>query len=179
MILSELGLKQKSYCLATVHREENTANGKRLTGIFKAFKRLATQACPFIAPLHPRTAKALNELGGDRFCGPHLRILEPVSYLDMVLLETHAKVILTDSGGVRKEAYFAQTPCITLRDETEWVKLISHKCNLLAGTSEEHIFLSFKKMTNSKTDFNVNLYGNGEASEMIVDTFKGEFVKLN
>jgi UDP-N-acetylglucosamine 2-epimerase len=179
IILSELGIKPKGYCLVTVHREENTTNGKRLTGIFEAFKRLATQDCPFIAPLHPRTAKALKELGRDRLCGPHVRILEPVSYLDMVLLETNAKLILTDSGGVQKEAYFAQTPCITLREETEWVELVRHGCNLVAGTSEEDIFLSFRRMTDRKIDFNLNLYGNGESSERIVDTLKGEWVELN
>jgi UDP-GlcNAc3NAcA epimerase len=173
-ILSDLGVKPKSFCLVTVHREENTTNGKRLTGIFEAFKKLSTQKCPFIAPLHPRTRKAINELGGDRLGGPHVRILEPVSYLDMILLETHARLILTDSGGVQKEAYFAKTPCITLREETEWVELVKHGFNLVAGTRAEDVFLSFRKIAHNKIDFSSNLYGKGEASENIVVKLKGE-----
>ncbi|MGD9041920.1 MAG: UDP-N-acetylglucosamine 2-epimerase (non-hydrolyzing), partial [Desulfobacteraceae bacterium] len=146
VILSALGLKPKNYCLATVHRQENTTNGKRLSGIFEAFNKLASQDCPFIAPLHPRTAKALDELGKERLCGPHVRILEPISYLDMILLETHARVILTDSGGVQKEAYFAKTPCITLREETEWVELVEHGYNVIAGCISEGICGAFADM---------------------------------
>lgn len=169
IILSELGIKPKSYCLVTVHREENTTNGKRLTGIFEAFNKLSTQDCPFIAPLHPRTAKALNELGGDRLSGPHVRILDPVSYLDMVLLEIHAKVILTDSGGVQKEAYFAETPCITLRNETEWVELVEHGYNVIAGCSPEGICKAFGDMVERTICRKQELYGGGRASEKIVN----------
>jgi UDP-N-acetylglucosamine 2-epimerase len=168
IILSELGLKPKGYCLVTVHREENTTNGKRLGGIFEAFNKLATQDCPFIAPLHPRTAKALNELGRDRLCGPHVRLLEPVSYLDMVLLETHAKVILTDSGGVQKEACFAETPCITLRNETEWVELVEHGYNVIAGSSPERICRAFGDMVGRSVSSKRELYGRGRSSEKIV-----------
>jgi UDP-GlcNAc3NAcA epimerase len=168
-ILSELGLKPKGYCLVTVHREENTTNGKRLTGIFEAFNKLATQDCPFIAPLHPRTAKALNELGGDRLSGSYVRILEPVSYLDMVSLETHAKVILTDSGGVQKEAYFAETPCVTLREETEWVELVKHGSNVIAGCNPEGICGAFEKMVERSVSNNRGLYGSGRASEKIIN----------
>jgi UDP-GlcNAc3NAcA epimerase len=169
MILSELGLEPKNYCLVTVHREENTTNGKRLTGIFEAFNQLATQDCPFIAPLHPRTAKALDELGRDRICGPHVRILEPISYLDMILLETHAKVILTDSGGVQKEAFFAERPCITLREETEWVELVEHGYNVIAGFTQKGICKAFGNMVVRSVSSKRELYGGGAASETIVN----------
>ena len=172
VILSELGLKPKSYCLVTVHREENTTNAKRLTGIFEAFNQLATKDCPFIAPLHPRTKKALNELGKERLCGPHVRILEAISYLDMILLETHAKVILTDSGGVQKEAYFAQTPCITLREETEWVELVKAGYNFLAGSESEKICKAFTLMFEKHQDATSEiLYGDGNASQKITEAF--------
>jgi UDP-N-acetylglucosamine 2-epimerase len=167
-ILTELGLTPKSYCLVTVHRQENTTNGKRLTGIFEAFNKLATQDCPFIAPLHPRTTKALNGLGGDRLCGPHVRILEPVSYLDMVSLETQAKVILTDSGGVQKEAYFAQTPCITLRNETEWVELVEHGYNRIAGCDSESICKAYEEMVGKSVKSDLELYGKGKTGDRIV-----------
>jgi UDP-N-acetylglucosamine 2-epimerase len=166
--LSDLGLKPKEYCLVTVHREDNTTNSNRLTGIFEALDKLANAECPFIAPLHPRTANALNDLGNDYFFSPHVRILKPVSYLDMILLETHAKVILTDSGGVQKEAYFAQVPCITLRNETEWAELVQHGFNLIAGSDTESICRTFAKMLEGTAPFNQSLYGNGTASESIV-----------
>jgi UDP-GlcNAc3NAcA epimerase len=169
MILSDFGLKPKSYCLVTVHREENTTNGKRLRGIFEAFNQLATRDCPFIAPLHPRTAKALNELGKDRLCGPHVRVLDPVSYLDMVSLEKHAKVILTDSGGVQKEACFAETPCITLREETEWVELVEHGYNVIAGCASDGICEAFGDMVERSVCSELELYGGGRASQEIVN----------
>jgi UDP-GlcNAc3NAcA epimerase len=172
IILSELGIKPKGYCLVTVHREENTTNGKRLTGIFEAFNKLATQECPFIAPLHPRTKKALNELGGNRLSGPHVRILEPISYLNMVSLETHAKVILTDSGGVQKEAYFAKVPCITFRDETEWIELVEHGFNVIAGSDSKKICQAYEKMVDRTVIRNPDLYGGGRASKNIVSLFK-------
>jgi UDP-GlcNAc3NAcA epimerase len=168
-ILSDLRVEPKNFCLATVHREENTTNGKRLTGIFEAFKRLATPDCPFLAPLHPRTKNAINELGGDnRLGGPHIRILEPISYLDMILLESGAKVILTDSGGVQKEAYFAHTPCITLREETEWVELVEHGHNLIAGCASESICDAFRMMKERTILNDKELYGGGQASERVI-----------
>jgi UDP-N-acetylglucosamine 2-epimerase len=175
-ILSELSLKPKSYCLVTVHREENTTNGKRLTGIFEAFNQLATQDCPFIAPLHPRTAKALNDLGRNRLSSLHVRILEPVSYLDMVSLETHAKVILTDSGGVQKEAYFAETPCITLREETEWVETVDNGWNHLAGTDTEKIMrlADLKKYPSDHTQF----FGDGNSAKEIIELIMSQYSSL-
>jgi UDP-N-acetylglucosamine 2-epimerase len=170
-ILSNLGLKPKSFCLATVHREENTTNGRRLTAIFEAFKRLATQNCPFVAPLHPRTKNAVHEMGGDPVGGPHVQVLEPISYLDMIRLETEAKVILTDSGGVQKEAYFARTPCITLREETEWVELVEHGHNVIAGCTPEGIFDAFRVMLERPIISDKELYGGGHAGERIVNIF--------
>jgi UDP-N-acetylglucosamine 2-epimerase len=169
-ILSNLGIKPKSFCLCTVHREENTTNGKRLAAIFEAFKKLATPECPFIAPLHPRTKNAVHEMGGDGLGGPHVRILSPISYLDMIRLETEAKVILTDSGGVQKEAYFARTPCITLREETEWVELVEHGHNVIAGHDSESICEAFGVMLERSIVSDKELYGGGHAGERIVNT---------
>jgi len=167
-ILSEMRLKAKGYCLATVHREENTSDRKRLSGIFDAFKRLASQECPFVVPLHPRTWKVLAEMGDRHSFGSAVRFLDPVSYLDMIQLEANAKVILTDSGGVQKEAYFAQVPCVTLRDETEWVELLEHGFNMLGGHEPERICKAFDEIVDRGIPSNQDLYGGGKASEKTV-----------
>ena len=164
-IVSELGVKPMGYCLATVHREENTTNEERLAGIFEAFNRLANPDCPFIIPLHPRTVNALNELGGQNLYGPHVRILEPVSYMDMVSLESNARVILTDSGGIQKEAYFARVPCVTLRDETEWVETVEAGWNVLGGTKPERITQCVHRASPGS---NTLAYGGGRAADRII-----------
>ncbi len=118
-ILEELGLTPKQYHLATVHRAENTDDRARLSGILEGLGELARET-PVVLPLHPRTRKRIGESGLESVTGS-IRLIEPVPFLDMVRLEQEAKVILTDSGGVQKEAYFHGVPCVTLRDETEWV----------------------------------------------------------
>jgi len=171
-IVSELGVKTRGYCLATVHREENTSNGERLSGIFEAFNKLANPDCPFIVPLHPRTLRALNKLGNDSLSSPYVWILEPISYLDMISLETHAKVILTDSGGVQKEAFFAKTPCITLRQETEWVELVECGYNVIAGSDCDKICNAFGEIVKKHVYIKCDLYGDGMASKNIVNLLK-------
>jgi UDP-GlcNAc3NAcA epimerase len=166
-ILSELGLKDGCYCLLTVHREENTDHMERLSGIFAAVSELASADCPFVVPLHPRTAKAMGRLQEDSG-DSHVRILEPLSYLDMVMLESRAKVIFTDSGGVQKEAYFALTPCVTLREETEWVELVDQGVNMVAGSDTQSICQAYEKIKEKTVDADLRLYGDGRASEKIV-----------
>jgi UDP-GlcNAc3NAcA epimerase len=124
------------FALATVHRAENTDDPRRLRAIVDALERVAQTICPVLLPLHPRTHKTLADLGWS----PHsVTVLPPVSYLDMLLLEGRARFILTDSGGVQKEAYFVKVPCITLRDETEWVETLENRCNVLAGADQDAI----------------------------------------
>jgi UDP-N-acetylglucosamine 2-epimerase len=128
--------KAGEFLLATVHRAENTDDACRLQSVMAALERLAREVCPVVLPLHPRTEKALAA------ANLHLRevtAIPPVSYLEMLLLESHARLILTDSGGVQKEAYFAAVPCVTLRDETEWVETLENRCNVLAGADPESI----------------------------------------
>jgi len=106
-----------AFALATVHRAENTDHPDRLREILNALDFIARTVCPVLWPLHPRTGKRLSEM---RWSARSVTIIPPVSYLEMLLLEARARFILTDSGGVQKEAYFLEVPCITLRDETEW-----------------------------------------------------------
>jgi UDP-N-acetylglucosamine 2-epimerase len=112
-VLKTMNLSRGCYCLATVHRAENTDDPKKLKNIFKAFGQIASSNCPFIVPIHPRTRKELQKLDIRSEKNNNIRLLTPLSYLDMISLETNAKVILTDSGGVQKEAYFAKVQCTT------------------------------------------------------------------
>jgi len=124
------------FALATVHRAENTDDPRRLRAIVDALERVAQTICPVLLPLHPRTHKTLADLG---WAPRSVTVLPPASYLDMLLLEGRARFILTDSGGVQKEAYFVKVPCITLRDETEWVETLENRCNVLAGADQDAI----------------------------------------
>ncbi|MCK4791010.1 MAG: UDP-N-acetylglucosamine 2-epimerase, partial [Desulfobacteraceae bacterium] len=156
------------YCLCTLHRQENTEDNKRLSNIFAAFEALASADCPFVLPLHPRTEKALQRHKGEEGPSPYVRLLPPVSYLDMIALEINARLILTDSGGVQKEAYFAQVPCITLRDETEWIETLDAGWNYLSGADTNKIVEAFHLAVNSQHSTCAGLYGDGNASQHIL-----------
>src|SRR5437016_6598734 len=122
-VLKDVGVEPKRYVLATVHRAENTDDTARLLAVFDGLS-LVAEELPVVAPLHPRTRAALARAGAlERLCGV-LKLIAPVGYLDMVMLEQQAAVIATDSGGVQKEAFFYEVPCVTLRTETEWVELV-------------------------------------------------------
>lgn len=129
-VLDQLGLEPGGFILATVHRAENTDDPARLAAVFDGLSAVAREV-PVVLPLHPRTAGAL-ERQGVRAASDRLRLVEPLGYLDMVMLEKHARLVATDSGGVQKEAYFYGVPCVTLRDETEWVELVDAGWNRLA-----------------------------------------------
>ncbi len=133
-ILEKLKLLPGTYWLATVHRAENTDDSERLKSILRAFDQL-TETVVF--PVHPRTRHCLDRLG--YLPPPHVRLLDPLGYLDMVVLEKSARAILTDSGGIQKEAYWLGTPCITLRDETEWVETVDSGWNTLTGADTRRI----------------------------------------
>ena len=136
-ILARLGLAPRSYILATIHRAENTDTPARLANLLQALTLLAQRGQPLVFPVHPRTRKRMEALGW-RPCAS-LWLLEPVAYLDMLQLEAAARVILTDSGGVQKEAYWLRVPCVTLREETEWVETVRTGWNVLAGTEVDRI----------------------------------------
>jgi UDP-GlcNAc3NAcA epimerase len=161
-----LTLDDGGYVLATVHRAENTDDEDRLRGIMEGLMRLAKRL-PVVLPLHPRTAKVLAQTDlGDRVRGA-LHVIDPVGYLDMVRLESAAAVIATDSGGVQKEAYFNGVPCLTLRDETEWVELVEAGVNLLVGTDPDAIENGFERAQTLRVQAG-DLYGDGRSAEAIV-----------
>jgi UDP-GlcNAc3NAcA epimerase len=129
-VLDRVGVAGVPYVLATVHRAENTDDPRRLRTILAALAGVAAQL-PVVLPLHPRTRATLAREGLTDLVG-QLRVIDPVGYLDMVMLERHASLVVTDSGGVQKEAFFHGVPCVTLRDETEWVELVELGWNTLA-----------------------------------------------
>lgn len=166
-IMKRLGLKPRAFYLATVHRAENTDDPARLAGILEAFRRIET---PIVLPLHPRTRKTLG--AGLEEVGGAVRIVEPMPYLDILMLEKNCRMILTDSGGVQKEAYWFGVPCITLRDETEWVELVEAGCNRLAGADVEKILSAVGRFESAgcrlPADRPSNLYGDGGSAERII-----------
>ncbi len=136
-ILERLRIEPHRYILATVHRAENTDELPILEGIMKAFQSLVDSGRTVVFPVHPRTHKQLGKLSFH--CPARLVLLDPVPYLDMVLLEAMAQLIATDSGGVQKEAYWLGIPCLTLREETEWIETVESGWNCLVGTNPDHI----------------------------------------
>lgn len=168
-ILKDLNLEANSYLLTTIHRAENTDDKIRLDNLLSALKELSKHQ-KIIFPIHPRTRSKITSFISELPKG--IKLIEPISFLDMVVLEKNSKCILTDSGGVQKEAFFHGVPCITLRDETEWVELVENGVNRLAGTTYESILAAYNDFNSEEINFNINLYGNGYAANRIVDTMR-------
>jgi UDP-N-acetylglucosamine 2-epimerase len=167
-ILKDLELEPRGYLLATVHRPYNTDVPANLQNILRAFQEIGE---PVIFPIHPRTRQKIAELD-DNF---HLeegsgntKIIEPVGYLDMLMLEQNARLILTDSGGMQKEAYFFGVPCVTLRPETEWSETVKSGWNHIAGSDKDRIIKVFGTAIARKPISNVQIFGKGNAGETIV-----------
>ena len=159
------GVMPGEYLLATLHRAENTDVSHRLSNILEAFSAIGT---PILFPMHPRTRKAISEFGFDeKLSNPLIKIIQPVGYLDMVLVEQSARMILTDSGGIQKEAYVLKVPCITLRDETEWVETVQTGWNILVGADIHKIVDAVKNFQEPAN--HPQLYGDGNAGQRIID----------
>jgi UDP-GlcNAc3NAcA epimerase len=161
-VLERFGVQEKRYLIATVHRSENTNEVERLSGILNTFNALDETV---LFPVHPRSRKVIKEMG---FCpAPHVRLIDPVGYLDMVALVGSARMVLTDSGGLQKEAYWLGVPCLTLRNETEWVETVESGWNVLLGSQTEKIIDAVR--TFSPPDRHPALYGDGAAADKCVD----------
>jgi UDP-GlcNAc3NAcA epimerase len=164
-ILKQLGLRSNDFVLATLHRQENTDDLNRLTAVLKAFNNIAKEI-KLIVPLHPRTRKIIDREN----ISTNFTIIDPVGYFDMLEILKKCKMVLTDSGGLQKEAYFFNKYCITLRNETEWVELIQNGFNQLAGADTDKILESFRMFSNMKFNKHIELYGGGKAAEIISET---------
>lgn len=167
-VLETLGLASGQYALATVHRAENTDSLTALKNICSGLKKLS-EDMPVVLPLHPRTRAVIDKEGMLQALDGII-LTDPATYLDMVVLERSAKLIVTDSGGVQKEAYFFGVPCITLRSETEWVELVASGWNVLLNPHEQDLVEVLPSAAKRETPSNAdsNIYGNGHAAENIV-----------
>ena len=167
-LLETLGLTPRKYVLATVHRAENTDDPARLTTILDALGEFSREL-PVVLPVHPRTRNVISSEPALSAKAKGIRLIEPVGYLDMTALEHYAAVIATDSGGVQKEAFFHRVPCVTLRDETEWVELVELGWNRLCPPlSKDAVVEALRSALSSTGDPHATPYGDGKAAERVV-----------
>lgn len=170
-ILDKEGLKGKDYVLCTIHRDNNTDQPERLNAIFKALLKIS-ESKMVVLPLHPRTSKLLNtnlekDLYDNITNSKNIRILPPASFLDMIVLERHAQMVVTDSGGVQKEAFFFQKPCLILRSETEWKEIVECGAAVITDADEQKIIDSFNNFVENPPHKFPEIFGDGKAAEFI------------
>lgn len=164
-MLNEIGVRKGEYILATIHRAENTNDINRLRNIIEALNESNEN---IVLPLHPRTKKFIEDY--NLKLNDNIKVIDPVGYLEMLMLENNSKKIVTDSGGVQKEAYFMKKPCVTMRDETEWVETVEEGWNVLVGTNKSEIISKIKYFNPSNNQ--KNIFGDGNASKKIVELVK-------
>jgi UDP-GlcNAc3NAcA epimerase len=162
-ILKKYNLKKNQFCICTLHRQENTDNQKKLKNIVLALNSISKNY-NIIMPIHPRTESVLRKYNLDLM----VNLIPPVSYLDMLVLLKNCGLVMTDSGGLQKEAYFMDKYCITLRNETEWVELVKNGYNILVGSEFDRINKAFKKYYSKNLINKIELYGGGKATTNIV-----------
>ena len=156
------------YFLTTLHRAENTDDKQRLSSILQALKEIG-RSTPIVLPLHPRAKKYVEQFGLNL---DGINVIEPVGYFDMISLLKNCQGVLTDSGGLQKEAYFMEKPCITLRDETEWVETVESGCNFVVGARKDAILEASAQVFTKDFNFSQKLYGSGQAGENILSVLQ-------
>lgn len=172
-IITKNNLQKGNFLLATIHRDNNTDKPERLNSIFSVLNKISkTGNTDIILPLHPRTIKKLKTsldktLHNAVQNNPNLKIISPVSYFDILVLEKNCRMILTDSGGLQKEAYFFQKPVIVLRPETEWIEIIKNGSGIIADANEEKIIAAYQKFNDLEKLYFPPIYGKGKAAEFI------------
>ncbi len=166
-VIEELGVFEKGFALATCHRAENTNDPDRLREILSALSSLSNEL-PVVFPIHPRTRKLIKEYKLSQYL-TSISTIEPLPFLDMIALEQSAKLILTDSGGVQKEAFFYHVPCITIRDETEWVETVELGANRLCGASKEKIMHAISDIPDVLGNYQSFPYGDGKTARKIAE----------
>ena len=168
-IIERLGLSYRQFVLATIHRPANTDNAENLRSIFRALNDIAElHQMDVVLPLHPRTRKMIGDLRleiGD--LSERVRIIEPASFFEIIRLEKNAAIVMTDSGGVQKEAFFYGTPCVILRPETEWVEIVEAGAGIITDADYDRIMAAYEQLANKPVQFPA-LFGDGHASERII-----------
>ena len=172
-IIQRLELAGKPFILATIHRDSNTDNPERLSAIFKSLIQLSEE-CQVVLPLHPRTAKLIKTnlsegVQKQIFNSPNIKFISPVSFLEMIALERHAQLVMTDSGGVQKEAYFFKKPGIILRPETEWVEIVETGNAILADADESRIMQAWQHFKDNPPTTFPEIFGDGHAAEFMLE----------
>ena len=157
-IVRQIGVKK--FVLATIHRQENTDNPENLKQIIAGLTEI-NKHIPVVVPMHPRTRNILAQT----YQLPNFIIIDPVGYFDMIMLLKSCELVITDSGGVQKEAFFFGKHCITLREQTEWVELVENGFNILVGSDPAKLKAAFELFKTKKSDFSIDLYGRGQAAE--------------
>lgn len=174
-VLSALGLSEKPYVLGTIHRDNNTDIPERLTGIFSALLRVQeSTGYDIVLPLHPRTRKKMvenlsTEVSEKLKNNPKIKLIDPAGFLDILHLEKNCQLMITDSGGLQKEAFFVEKPCVILREQTEWVEIVNNGNAILTGSDEEKIVAAVSDLMNRKEFTYPKYYGDGHAAEFICE----------
>lgn len=175
-VIEEYKLEKDKFILCTVHRNNNTDDPARLNAIFRSFNNIAyKEKITFVIPLHPRTRKLLgknldSELFASINSNPYIKMRPPISFLDMISLESNCMMVMTDSGGVQKEAYYFNKPCVILRSETEWVEIVEEGAAIVANADEDKILQSYEMFKNMNKRIFPLLFGDGKAAEFICET---------
>ena len=164
-ILNHIGLKK--FVLATIHRQENTDSPENLQNIIAGLNEINRQTS-VVVPIHPRTRNILGQLN----IVPKFKLIEPIGYFDMIMLLKNCELVITDSGGIQKEAFFFGKQCITLREETEWVELLENGFNVLVGSDLNKLTEAIESYKTRNSDFSIDLYGNGQAAETIAEVIQ-------
>ncbi len=175
-LVRDLQLEEREFVLCTIHRAENTDDPERLSGICEALKEISNQI-KVVLPLHPRTRKIFESsnatsASANSGSSDSLIIIDPVGYFDMLELLKQTSIVMTDSGGLQKEAYFFGKPCVVLRDETEWTELMEKGYNVLAGATHSGIINAFRQVSKRNIQIEPGIYGKGEAAHNIINALQ-------
>jgi UDP-GlcNAc3NAcA epimerase len=174
-LINELGIEENKFILSTVHRNDNTDNVENLQNIFQSFIEIGEMyQLPIILPLHPRTSKMMEKILPIELLtkiseSKYIRIIPPASFLDIISLEKNCKLVITDSGGVQKEAYFFKKPCIILRPQTEWVEIVETGSAVITDANKQKIIAAVAEFFSNKELAFPPVFGDGKAAEFIVD----------
>jgi len=165
--MAALNLKKDEFVLATIHRQENTDSIENLKAIFKGLEEISKKKL-VVMPLHPRTKAILNKEN----LHFNLKIIDPVGYFDMLELLKYCSLVVTDSGGLQKEAFFNKKHCIIAREETEWVELVSNKFAIIVGSDSNKMVDAFQKFQHSSSNFDMNLFGDNVGEQIYTEILK-------
>ena len=169
-IIQDLGLTPYNFILATIHRDNNTDTPERLNAILQALTDLSEQDhIPVVLPLHPRTRKIIENSPSTVNLPESIRIVPPASFFEIIMLEQNARIVMTDSGGVQKEAFFFEKPCVILRPETEWVEIVDHGAGIIADADYQQIISAYHRLVDHPVHF-PKLFGDAHAAEKILQT---------